>query len=61
MSPMEILRLDLTIETQKNILKLYDKHIKLGKPVLFKNIIKNYLLLEDIENDTNKYKEFVDF
>ncbi|CAF0973845.1 unnamed protein product [Brachionus calyciflorus] len=61
MSPRDVFRLDLAIEVQKNVLKLYDNYLKIGKNVTFKNIFKNYVLLEDIENDSNKYKELVNF
>ncbi|RNA16475.1 glyco -N-acetylgalactosamine 3-beta-galactosyltransferase 1-like isoform X3 [Brachionus plicatilis] len=59
MSPRDVFRLDLAIEIHKNVLKLYDKFQMLQKPVTFKNIIKNYILLEDIEYDRNKYKELI--
>ena len=56
MNPREVLRLDIAIEIQHNILKLYDEHIKLGKDVTFKEIVKNYVRLGDFESDKNDYK-----
>lgn len=61
MSPRDVFRLDLAIETQNNIIHLYDDFIKLKKSVKFKNILKNYFLLLDIENDTNEYIKHIVF
>ncbi|CAF0936480.1 unnamed protein product [Brachionus calyciflorus] len=61
MTPRDVFRLDLAIEIQKNVIRLYDQYLKLGKKVTFKNIIKNYYLLEDIEYDENKYKDLIKY
>lgn len=55
MTPRDVLRLDLAIETQRNAIGLYDEYFKLGKAIRFKDVIKNYLLLEDFENDSKKF------
>ncbi|CAF0985930.1 unnamed protein product [Brachionus calyciflorus] len=61
MSPRDVFRLDLAIETQKNTLNLHDDYLKLGKNITFKNIIKNYIMLLDIEDETNNYKDLINF
>ncbi|CAF1125383.1 unnamed protein product [Brachionus calyciflorus] len=55
MNSRDAFRLDLSIETQRNNLKLYDEMFGLSKPITFKNILKNYLLLQDLESDTNDF------
>lgn len=61
MSPKDIIRLDIAIEVQQNILNLYDRYIKLGKNVTFLDIFKNYARLMDFEEGTNKYKEIINY
>ncbi|CAF0946770.1 unnamed protein product [Brachionus calyciflorus] len=53
MSPEDIFRIDLAIETHESTIRLYEKFYKTGKKVKFKNIIKNYIHLENIEKNTN--------
>lgn len=59
MSPSELIRLDVAIEIQQNTLGLYERHVKLGKRVTFKDIIKKYVRLDDFEHDSNKYKDLI--
>ncbi|RNA41746.1 Glyco -N-acetylgalactosamine 3-beta-galactosyltransferase 1, partial [Brachionus plicatilis] len=61
MNSRDLVRLDLAIEAQTKNFKIYDHFFALKKPVTFKNIIKNYILLEDIENESNKYSELIKF
>ncbi|RNA10231.1 glyco -N-acetylgalactosamine 3-beta-galactosyltransferase 1-like isoform X3, partial [Brachionus plicatilis] len=61
MSPRDVFRLDLAIEVHKNVLKLYDEYQRLKIPITFKNIIKNYILLGDIEKNSNKFKDLINF
>ena len=56
MSPKDIIRLDIAIEVQQNILNLYDRYEKLGKNVTFIDIFKNYIRLLDFEEGTNQLK-----
>lgn len=59
MSPTDIIRLDIAIEVLNNILKLYDKYVKLGKNVTFQDIFRNYVWLQDFEQNTNYYKNVI--
>lgn len=54
MNPREILRLDIAIEVQNNILNLYKKHIDLGLKVTFRDILRNYNSLADFEIGTEQ-------
>lgn len=53
MSPKDIIRLDIAIEVQQNILNLYDRYEKHGKKVTFLDIFKNYIRLLDFEKGNN--------
>jgi len=59
MPPRDVLRLDIAIQTQQNIIDMYKKHTKLNKRVAFKDIIKNYILLEDFEFGGRRLQEFL--
>lgn len=61
MSPKDIIRLDIAIEVQQNILNLYSQYIELGKKVTFGDIFKNYIRLLDFEEGTNRYKDMIKF
>lgn len=49
MNPKEVLRLDIAIEVQSNILNMYKRHLKFKKKITFKDIIMTYIALEDFE------------
>ena len=61
MSPRDIIRLDIAIEVQQNILNLYDKNLKTGRKVTFGDIFKNYVRLQDFEDGTNNYKNLINY
>lgn len=50
MSPKDIIRLDLAIEV-----------VKLEKNKTFKEIFKNYIMLMDFEEGTNKFKQITHY
>ena len=61
MGPKDLIRLDIAIEVQQNILNLYDRYVEIKKNVTFLDIIKNYARLLDCEEGTNKYHEIIDY
>ena len=61
MNSKDLVRLDLAFESQVKNFKIYYQYFALNRPVTFKNIIKNYILLQDIENNSNKYNELIKF
>lgn len=61
MGPKDLIRLDIAIEVQQNILNLYDRYVEIKKNVTFLDIIKNYARLLDFEEGTNKYHEIIDY
>lgn len=54
MKPHEVFRLDVAIETQENVVNLYKEFLKSNKAVTFKDIMLNYLRLEDFESGDDK-------
>ena len=61
MGSKDLIRLDIAIEVQQNILNLYDRYVEIKKNVTFLDIIKNYARLLDFEEGTNKYHEIIDY
>lgn len=61
MNSRDLVRLDLAFEALENNHRVYARYFGLLRPITFKNIIKNYILLEDIEKDSNKFSELVKF
>ncbi|CAF1007417.1 unnamed protein product [Brachionus calyciflorus] len=63
-NPKDMLRLHLAFEFIRNISSLYEDYFGQNKSILFKDIIKMYLLIDDIESDQNnfyKYDKFLEF
>ena len=61
MTPKDLIRLDIAIEVQQNILNLYNRYIHINKSVTFLEIIKNYARLLDFEEGTNRYHEIINY
>ncbi|CAF0916113.1 unnamed protein product, partial [Brachionus calyciflorus] len=63
-NPKDMFRLDLAFEFIRNISSLYEDYFGQSKSILIKDIIKMYLLIDDIESDQNNfvnYEKFLQF
>lgn len=59
MQPRDVIRLDIAIETQENIIGLYREYGELNTNVTFEEIFINYLNLEDFEFGGDRLKKFL--
>lgn len=53
MKPRDVLRLDIAIETQINVVEMYKKHVDMNRNVTFRDVFRNYISLKIFENQKN--------
>lgn len=54
MKPREVLRLHFAFELQAYIINMYKNSLGLKKKVIFKDLITNFVLLDDFEKGTDE-------
>ncbi|CAF0928685.1 unnamed protein product [Brachionus calyciflorus] len=57
----DIFRIDFAMEMNQRISLMYKKYFNIDKKVTFKNIIKSFVLLGDLDLDTNEFKDLIKF